>query len=88
MGEPTFFEDYNYLIIKSIIKVYDKNNNLVDEFEYKRPVTEEIKYHMRNFTELNELLHPGCTFECINYKNGVGEKVKLPDKKETQSLLF
>ena len=69
------------LIYKSIVKVYDKNNNVVDEFEYTRPVTKEIKYHMRIFTELNEMLHPGCTFECINYKDGIGEKFKLPEKR-------
>ena len=60
------------MIYRSIVRVFDKDT-LVDEKEFKRPVTKEMMYHLKIFTELNVILHPNCIFECINFKDGTGE---------------
>jgi hypothetical protein len=75
------------MIIKSLINVYDRKNKLVDCFEYERPVTKEIKLEMKEFCELNNFFNPGCTFECINYKDK-DVKINLPDAKKIKSDLF
>jgi len=69
------------MVRTSVVTAMD-GDRAIDSYEYDRPLDKIGKDCLRLWMEIMDLLHPGCTFQAVNYKDGVGEKFSLgpPDK--------
>jgi hypothetical protein len=64
------------VIIKSVVTAL-QGETVVGRYTYLRPVDEIDRDCLRLWMEWMEFLHPGCTFQAVNYKDGVGETFSL-----------